>query len=78
MQIHSFKRDILGMIFATVKHNGKDKECLIWSQGDDYFVVTGAKITKDFERHNFSRAQLTAFQDFKTGEKTEIYFNPSI
>lgn len=71
MKIHSFEIDESGLLKACYTVDGRRYKSLIWSQAGKSFVKTGAAITHDLRRHNFTEAQeiaLTAFlnSDAKT------------
>ena len=65
-----------GMNWITVGYtvNGKRFTSLVWSQAGQLFVNTGAKITNDLQRHNFTPAQTAAYNAFiKSGAYSVEY-----
>lgn len=64
----------IGLHYAGIKVDGKRSIQMVCRQGQQYYCTTGAKITNDLQRHNFSEAQTKAFQEFlKDGKRTEFW-----
>lgn len=73
MTIFFFTKDPeTGLIYAGCKANGKRFTSLVWRQGKEFYVVSGAAITKDRERHNFTPAQSEAFSKFVESKETNF------
>lgn len=65
MKIYFFSRDpVTGLYEAGCKANGKRFVSVVWRQGMDLYVKTGAAITKDLQRYNLTATQVKAFSDF--------------
>lgn len=55
MTIFFFTRDPeTGLVYAGCKADGKRFISIVRKQGDEFYVVSGAEITKDRKRHNFT------------------------
>lgn len=55
-----------GLVYAGCKADGKRFISVVWHQGEEFYVVSGAEITKDRKRHNFTPEQAQAFSKFIT------------
>lgn len=65
MTIFFFTKDPeTGIFYAGCKENGKRFVSAVRRQGKEFYVVSGAEITKDRQRHNFTPGQAKAFSDF--------------
>ncbi len=65
MTIYFFTRDPeTGILYAGCKANGKRFTAPVWKQGETSYVTTGAAITKDLKRHDFTKAQVAALDRF--------------
>lgn len=54
----------MGWITAGYTVNGRRFRSLVWSQAGQMFVTTGAKISGDLQRHNFTPDQTAAYNAF--------------
>lgn len=65
MTIFFFTRDPeTGLVYAGCKADGKRFISIVRKQGDEFYVVSGAEITKDRKRHNFTPEQAKALSKF--------------
>ena len=65
MTIYFFTRNLeTGIIYSGCKENGKRFTAPVLKQGLEFYVQTGAAITKDLERHIFTPTQAVAFVQF--------------
>lgn len=79
MELWYFERDPKhGFIYAGVKINGKRYVKMVLSQGEADFISTGARVTGDLQRHNFSAEQSAAFQDFLTSKQYSVEFKEAV
>lgn len=67
-----------GHIKAGYTVNGKRHVSLVWSQAGSLYVRTGAKITGDLQRHDFSAAQSEAYRAFVAGKGWSVEFEEGI
>lgn len=79
MELWYFERDPKhGFIYAGVKIDGKRLVRMVLTQGEQNYIVSGAKITKDFQRHNLSAEQSAAFRDFQKSKEYSVEFKEAI
>lgn len=65
MTVHFFTIDPqAGILYAGCKDGWKRFTAPIWQQGGTAYVTTGAAITKDLKRHNFTKTQVAALDRF--------------
>ena len=65
MMIYFFTRDPqTGILYAGCKDGGKRFTAPVWKQGGTAYVTTGAAITKDLKRHDFTKSQVSALDRF--------------
>lgn len=65
MTVYFFTRDPeTGIFYAGCKAHGKRFVSAVRRQEKEFYVVSGAEITKDRQRHNFTSEQAKAFSDF--------------
>lgn len=79
MKIWFFEGDPeTGLIKAGYTVNGKRFVSLVWSQAGQLFVNTGAKITGDLQRHDFSAAQTAAYREFISGKSWSVEYKEGV
>ena len=65
MTIFFFTKDpVTGLVYAGCKADGKRFISAVQRQGAEFYVVSGAEITKDWKRHDFTPVQAEAFFKF--------------
>lgn len=64
MKIYFFEIDETGIHRAGISANGARSIPAIWSQAGQNFVKTGAAVTHDLTRHDFTEAQEAAYKAF--------------
>ena len=79
MRIYAFAADPeLGFVTAYFTVNGKRASGLVWSQSGTLYVTTGAAITHDLQRHDFSAEQTAAYNAFCKGRKLSVDYKEGI
>ena len=63
---------------AGFTYGGKRYTGLVWAQSGERYVLTGAKVTKDLERHNFTREQENALSAFLASPLYSIEFAQAV
>lgn len=79
MKIYAFAADpALGFVTAYFTVNGKRASGLVWEQAGTLYVNTGAAITHDLQRHNFSAEQTAAYDAFCRGREFSVDYPEGI
>lgn len=79
MKIWFFEGDPeTGFVKAGYTVNGKRFASLVWSQAGQLFVTTGARITGDLQRHNFTPAQTAAYNAFIEGGAWSVEYKEGV
>ena len=79
MKIYAFTREPeFGIIYAYFTAAGNRHRCVVWRQADRYHVCTGAKITGDLVRWNFSEAQTAAYLAFRRSGAYSVDYKEGI
>lgn len=79
MNIYVFAADPeLGFVTAYFTVNGQRHKGLVMSQAGRLYVRTGATITHDLQRHNFSATQTAAYNSFVSGEDWSVEYKEGI
>lgn len=78
MKIFFFEIDESGLLKAGYSVDGRRHISLIWSQAGKSFVKTGAAITHDLKRHNFTDAQEAALNSFLASDARTVDYTGGI
>lgn len=79
LKIYAFTADPgLGFVTAYFTVNGKRGSGLVWAQAGKLYVNTGAAITHNMQRHDFSAEQTAAYNAFCKGREFSVDYEEGI
>jgi len=79
MRIYAFAADpAMGYVTAYFTVNGKRESGLVCSQAGKLHVSTGAAITHNLQRHDFSAEQTAAYNAFCKGREFSVDYEEGI